>query len=82
MGSGSGLSSVVPAKRPIPLPRGLLPWASHVAISIIYVGSWYSLQSSSQNVESGRDRENVENVRVRIAYIQLTTSVELGCKVM
>jgi hypothetical protein len=30
-----------------------------------------------------RERENVEkNVRVRIAYIQLTTSVELGCKVL
>jgi hypothetical protein len=29
-----------------------------------------------------RDRENVENVRGRIAYIQLTTSVELGCKVI
>ncbi len=26
--------------------------------------------------------QNVENVRVRIAYIQLTTSVELGCKVL
>ncbi len=24
----------------------------------------------------------MENVRVRIAYIQLTTSVELGCKVL
>jgi hypothetical protein len=29
-----------------------------------------------------RERENVENVRVRIAYIQLTISVELGCKVL
>jgi hypothetical protein len=29
-----------------------------------------------------QERENVENVRVRIAYIQLTTSVELGCKVL
>jgi hypothetical protein len=29
-----------------------------------------------------RERENVENVRVRIAYIQLTTSLELGCKVL
>jgi hypothetical protein len=29
-----------------------------------------------------RERENVENVRVRIAYIQLTTSVELGSKVL
>ncbi len=29
-----------------------------------------------------RERENVENVRVRIAYIQLTTSVELGFKVL
>jgi hypothetical protein len=29
-----------------------------------------------------RERENVENVRVIIAYIQLTTSVELGCKVL
>jgi hypothetical protein len=28
------------------------------------------------------ERENVENVRVRIANIQLTTSVELGCKVL
>jgi hypothetical protein len=66
-----------------------------IAISIIYVGSWYSLQSSSQNFDSRgaqlcgdsvkcgeRERENVENVRVRIANIQLTTSVELGCKVL
>ncbi len=29
-----------------------------------------------------QERENVENVRVRIAYIQLTTSVELGGKVL
>ncbi len=29
-----------------------------------------------------RKRENVENVGVRIAYIQLTTSVELGGKVL
>jgi hypothetical protein len=29
-----------------------------------------------------RERENAENVRVRIAYIQLTTSVELGGKVL
>jgi hypothetical protein len=29
-----------------------------------------------------RERENVENVRVRIAYIQLTTSVELGGKAL
>jgi hypothetical protein len=29
-----------------------------------------------------RERENVENVTVRIVYIQLTTSVELGCKVL
>ncbi len=73
-----GLSFVIPAKRPIPLPRGLLPWALHVAISMIYIGSWYSLRSSSQNWK----RENVENVRVRIVYIQLTTSIELGCKVL
>ncbi len=26
--------------------------------------------------------ENVENVEGRIAYIQLTTSIELGCKVL
>ncbi len=29
-----------------------------------------------------QERENVENVRVRIANIQLSTSVELGCKVL
>jgi hypothetical protein len=29
-----------------------------------------------------QERENVENVRVRIAYIQLTTSIELGGKVL
>ena len=29
-----------------------------------------------------QERENVENVRVRIAYIQLTTSVELGGEVL
>jgi hypothetical protein len=28
------------------------------------------------------EREDVENERVRIAYIQLTTSVEPGCKVL
>jgi hypothetical protein len=28
-----------------------------------------------------QERENGENVRVRIAYIQLTTSVELGGKI-
>ncbi len=79
-----GLSFVIPAKRPVSLLRGLLLQALHVAISIIYVRSWYLLQSSSQqlvsNVESGRERM-WRIVRVRIAYIQLTTSVELGGKI-
>ncbi len=77
--------SIVPTKRPIPLPRGLLPWASHVAISIIYVGKLVFTPKLFPivSVKCGeRERKNVENVRVRIAYIQLTTSVELGGKVL
>jgi hypothetical protein len=81
-----GLSFVVPAERPIyPPPARLIT----VGLACSHINNLHRKLVLTPklflivSVKCGeRERENVENVRVRRANIQLTTSIELGCKAL